>query len=170
MRAYFQMFAGYNAWANHRLHAACALLDEEAYKAERGAFFGSIHGALNHLIVTDRMWLARLRGETLPPHGLDAVIFDDLATLREARAHEDAALSAQVAGLTDAQLAAEFRWTRSSDGAPVVQPMWAMLAHVFNHQTHHRGQVHGLLSQAEIDPPSLDLPVFQKASGLGFSA
>ncbi|CAN5552362.1 DinB family protein [soil metagenome] len=169
MRALFQMFAGYNAWANHRLHAACAQLVEADYKAERGAFFGSIHGALNHLMVTDRLWLARLRGEALPPHGLDAVIFDDLATLREARTHEDAALSAQVAGLTDAQLAADFRWTRTSDGAVVVQPMWAMLAHVFNHQTHHRGQVHGLLSQAGIDPPSLDLPVFQKASGLGFS-
>ena len=169
MRAHFQMFAGYSAWANHRLHAACALLDEADYKAERGAFFGSIHGALNHLIVTDRMWLARLRGETLPPHRLNAVIFDDLATLREARAHEDADLSAQVATLTDAQLAGDFRWTRSSDGELVIQPMWAMLAHIFNHQTHHRGQVHGLLSQAEIDPPSLDLPVFQKASGLGFS-
>jgi len=168
MRAYFQMFAGYNAWANHRLHAACALLDEADYKAERGAFFGSIHGALNHLIVTDRMWLARLRGETLPPHGLDAVIFDDLATLREARVHEDAALSDYVAALTDAQLAGAFRWTRVADGATVTQPLWAALAHVFNHQTHHRGQVHGLLSQAGIDPPSLDLPVFQKASGLGF--
>lgn len=168
MRAYFQMFAGYNAWANHRLHAACALLDEADYKAERGAFFGSIHGALNHLIVTDRMWLARLRGEALAPHALDAVIFNDLATLREARTHEDAALSGHVAGLTDEQLAGVFRWTRMADGAVVTQPLWAALAHVFNHQTHHRGQVHGLLSQAGIDPPSLDLPVFQKASGLGF--
>jgi uncharacterized damage-inducible protein DinB len=168
MHALFQMFAGYNAWANHRVHAACALLDEADYKAERGAFFGSIHGALNHLIVTDRMWLARLRGEALPPHGLDAVIFDDLATLREARVHEDAALSDHVAALTDAQLAGAFRWTRTADGATVTQPLWAALAHVFNHQTHHRGQVHGLLSQAGIDPPSLDLPVFQKASGLGF--
>ena len=170
MRAYFQMFAGYNAWANHRLHAACALLDEADYKAERGAFFGSIHGALNHLIVTDRMWLARLRGETLPPHGLDAVIFHDLSTLREARTHEDAALSGHVATLTDEQLAGVFRWTRVADGSVVTQPLWATLTHVFNHQTHHRGQVHGLLSQAGIDPPSLDLPVFQKASGLGFSA
>ena len=169
MRAHVQMFAGYNAWANHRLHAACALLDEDDYKRDRGAFFGSIHGTLNHLIVTDRMWLARLRGETLPPHGLDAVIFNDLATLRAARTHEDAALSAHVSGLTDDQLAATFRWTRKSDGSQVVQPTWAMLAHIFNHQTHHRGQVHGLLSQAGIEPPSLDLPIFQKASGLGFS-
>jgi uncharacterized damage-inducible protein DinB len=170
MRAYFQMFAGYNAWANHRLHAACALLDEADYKAERGAFFGSIHGALNHLIVTDRMWLARLRGEALPPQGLDAVIFHDLSTLREARTHEDAALSSHVAALTEDQLAGAFRWTRVADGSVVTQPLWATLTHVFNHQTHHRGQVHGLLSQAGIDPPSLDLPVFQKASGLGFIA
>jgi uncharacterized damage-inducible protein DinB len=169
MRAYFQMFAGYNAWANHRLHAACALLDETDYRAERGAFFGSIHGTLNHLIVTDRIWLARLRGETLPSVQLDAVIFNDLATLRAARVHEDAALSTHVAGLTDEQLAGRLRWTRVADGTVVTQPLWATLAHLFNHQTHHRGQVHGLLSQAGIDPPSLDLPVFQKASGLGFS-
>ncbi len=97
------------------------------------------------------------------------MIFNDLATLREARTHEDAALSAHVSGLTDDQLAATFRWTRKSDGSQVVQPTWAMLAHIFNHQTHHRGQVHGLLSQAGIEPPSLDLPVFQKASGLGYS-
>jgi len=168
MLALFQMFAGYNAWANHRLHAACAQLDEADYKAERGAFFGSIHGTLNHLLVTDRMWRARLRGETLPPHGLDAVIFHDLTTLREARVHEDTALSAYVAGLTDDQVAGEFRWTRMADGTEVVQPLWATLAHLFNHQTHHRGQVHGLLSQAGLDPPTLDLPVFQKASGLGF--
>ncbi|MBO9560806.1 MAG: damage-inducible protein DinB [Caulobacter sp.] len=168
MRAYFQMFAGYNAWANHRLHAACAMLGEGDYKADRGAFFGSIHGTLNHLIVTDRMWLARLRGEPLPPHALDAVIFDDLATLRAARVHEDAALSELVAGLTDERLAGVFRWTRKVDGTTVIQPLWAMLAHLFNHQTHHRGQVHDLLSQAGQDPPSLDLPVFQKASGLGF--
>ena len=90
------------------------------------------------------------------------------ATLREARAHEDAALSAHVAALTDEQLAGAFHWTRTADGMVVTQPLWAALAHVFNHQTHHRGQVHGLLSQAGIDPPSLDLPVFQKASGLGF--
>lgn len=169
MRAYFQMFAGYNAWANHRLHAACALLDEADYKAERGAFFGSVHGTLNHLIVTDRIWLARLRGETVPSVQLDAVIFNDLATLRQARVHEDAALSALVAGLTDEQLAGRIRWTRVADGSVVTQPLWATLAHLFNHQTHHRAQVHGLLSQAGIDPPSLDLPVFQKASGLGFS-
>ena len=169
MRAYFQMFAGYNAWANHRIHAACALLDEADYLADRGAFFGSIHGALNHLIVTDRMWLARLRGEPLPPDALDAVVFHDLTTLRAARTHEDAALSDHVAGLTDEALAGVFRWTRKADGATVTQPLWAALAHIFNHQTHHRGQVHGLLSQAGQDPPSLDLPVFQKASGLGFS-
>jgi uncharacterized damage-inducible protein DinB len=170
MRAYFQMLAGYNAWANHRLHAACALLDEAGYKLDRGAFFGSVHGTLNHLLVTDRMWLARLEGRPLAPHGLDAIVVEDLTSLREARTVEDAALSAHAAGLTDAALAAQFRWTRMADGAVVVQPLWATLAHLFNHQTHHRGQVHGLLSQAGIDPPSLDLPVFQKASGLGFSS
>jgi uncharacterized damage-inducible protein DinB len=169
MRDHFVMFAGYNGWANTRLLDACATLSEADYKADRGAFFGSIHGALNHLMVTDRLWGARLRGEPAPDYRLDSVIFDDLDSLRAARDAEDAALSAHVATLTDADLAGEFRWTRKADGVVVIQPLWATLAHLFNHQTHHRGQVHGLLSQAGVDPPSLDLPVFQKASGLGFS-
>jgi uncharacterized damage-inducible protein DinB len=162
MRDLFVRLAGYNRWANDRIFEAAAALSPEAFAAEQGAFFGSIRGTLNHLLVTDRMWLARLSGQPLPPYALDAVVFDDLVALREAKAADDAILLAHVERLSETAIAAEFRWVRRADGMEVVGPLWSTLAHVFNHQTHHRGQVHDLLSRAGIAPPSLDLPVYER--------
>ncbi len=160
MRELFVRLAGYNRWANGQVYAACEGLSAEAFAADRGAFFGSIRGTLNHLLVTDRMWLARLTGQPLPPYNLDSVVIDDFAELRAAKAADDATLLAHVEGLSDAAIAAEFRWVRRADGVEVVGPLWSTLAHVFNHQAHHRGQAHDLLSQAGVAPPSLDLPVY----------
>lgn len=162
MRDYFSLMAGYNAWANARLLDACEALPPGGFVAERGGFFGSIAGTLNHLLVTDRIWTARLRGTPLPPYGLDTLLFEDLTELRAARAAEDAALETYVARLTDEACAAQFRWTRKADGVEVVGPLWATLAHLFNHQTHHRGQAHDLIGQAGVETPSLDLPVYQR--------
>ncbi|MFT4253615.1 MAG: DinB family protein [Caulobacter sp.] len=166
MRDYFLLMAGYSAWANERLYGACEALAPDAFTAPRGGFFGSIAGTLNHLLVTDRMWTARLSGAPFPPYGLDTVLFTDLAELRAARAAEDENLIAYVAGLTDEACAAEFRWVRKSDGVEVAGPMWKTLAHLFNHQTHHRGQAHDLIGQAGVSPPSLDLPVYQRETGV----
>lgn len=166
MRDYFSLMAGYNAWANARLLEACEALPAGAFTAERGGFFGSIAGTLNHLLVIDRIWTARLAGTPLPSYGLDTLLFDDLAQLRAARDVEDANLVAYVAGLTDEACAEEFRWVRKADGVEVVGPLWKTLAHLFNHQTHHRGQAHDLIGQAGIAPPSLDLPVYQREAGV----
>jgi len=165
MRDYFTLMAGYNAWANGVLLEACEALPPGGFTAERGGFFGSIAGTLNHLLVTDRIWTARLAGTPLPPYGLDTLLFTDLAELSVARAAEDAALVAYVAGLTDEACAAQFRWTRKADGVEVVGPLWKTLAHLFNHQTHHRGQAHDLIGQAGLQAPSLDLPVYQREAG-----
>ncbi len=166
MRDYFTLMAGYNAWANARLLQACEALPAGAFTAERGGFFGSIAGTLNHLLVTDRIWTARLAGTALPPYGLDTLLFEDLASLRAARDVEDANLVAYVAGLTDEACAEEFRWVRKADGVEVVGPLWQTLAHLFNHQTHHRGQAHDLIGLAGVAPPSLDLPVYQREAGV----
>ncbi len=163
------MFSGYNAWANLCVFEACAALSEADYKADRGGFFGSIHGALSHLLVADRFWLARLKAEPMPDYRLDSQPFESFSELSIAKTADDAALRAYVQELSNERIAAEFRWTRKADGVEVVGPLWSTLAHIFNHQTHHRGQVHDLLGQAGVSPPSLDLPVFQKASGFGFS-
>ena len=89
MKAYFVMFSRYNAWANERLYEAAAALPDVDFRADRGAFFKSMHGTLNHLLVTDRIWMQRFTGEGEAPDGLDAILFDAFAPLREAREAED---------------------------------------------------------------------------------
>lgn len=129
MRSIFQMFAGYNAWANGRLFAAVADLPDPEYRADHGAFFGSVHGTLNHLLVGDRIWMQRLTGEGEAPTRLDAILYDDLNGLRAARVEEDARIVAFVARLTDADLARKVRYRTIS--RPAESPLPA-------HQDHGR--------------------------------
>ena len=154
--AYFRQLSRYNAWANERLYAACAELSDEARKRRRPSFFGSIHRTLNHILVGDRIWLSRLDGR---PHGvesLDQELYGDFAELSAARAQEDARLSAIVGSYKDEDLARHLDY-RSMAGEAKSVPMVQVLGHLFNHQTHHRGQIHGLLSDTRVAPPSLDL-------------
>ena len=169
MRLIFQMFAGYNEWANARLYAAVAELPDADYRADHGAFFKSVHGTLNHLLVGDRVWMQRLTGEGDAPTSLDAILCDDLKSLRAARAEEDARIIAFVAGLSDADLARKVRYRTISRPAEIEQELGYALPHVFNHQTHHRGQVHGLLTRIAGDAPSLDLILYQRETGIGLS-
>ncbi|MBC8013140.1 MAG: damage-inducible protein DinB [Methyloceanibacter sp.] len=169
MRSIFQMFAGYNAWANGRLYAAVAELPDPEYRADHGAFFGSVHGTLNHLLVGDRIWMQRLTGEGEAPTRFDAILYDDLNGLREARVEEDARIVAFVARLTEADLARKVRYRNISRPAEIEQDLVYALPHVFNHQTHHRGQVHCLLTKVTGDAPSLDLILYQRETGIGLS-
>lgn len=156
MHDQFKTFARYNAWANQRLYAACALLDDQAYYADRGAFFGSIHRTLNHLVLGDRIWFGRIEGKPFAVTGLDQVLYEDRHALRAAREEEDRRIERVVDGLTEAQLAGDLDY-KTTAGAPKRTNLALVLSHVFNHQTHHRGQAHTLLSQAGQDPPSLDM-------------
>ena len=88
-KTHFDMFAGYNAWANRRLYDAAAKLSDAEYRADRGAFFKSMHGTLNHLLTADWVWMHRFTGEGASPERLDMILFEDLAPLREAREAED---------------------------------------------------------------------------------
>ena len=172
MLDHFRMFAGYNAWANARVYDAAAKLSEAEYRDDRGAFFGSMHATLNHLMLTDGMWRTRLTGEGELRGPLSRIVYDDLAALRAARGAWDAWMTGWIETLDEARLASPFGWTRLADGGRVEQPTWAMLGHIFNHQTHHRGQAHAILSSLRGPDfaPSLDLPVFQRESGLGWIA
>lgn len=167
MLAGFEMFAGYNAWANRRLYDACAALSAGDLHAGLGAFFGSLHGTLNHLLVTDQIWLARLAGEPPPPHALDTILHDGFAALRAAREAEDARLCVFVEGLDAAALDAEITYRPVTRPESVRQPLWSALAHLFNHQTHHRGQCHAMLTRVATEAPSLDLIVYQRETGSG---
>lgn len=159
--------AAYNVWANERVFDAAAALPDAAYRADRGAFFKSIHGTLNHLLVTDQIWMKRFTGAGDAPDRLDAILCEALDDLREARLLEDARLSAFVARLDDAALAGKFRYTRASTGECYEQEFGPALDHLFNHQTHHRGQVHAMLTAAVGEAPSLDLLLFHREAGLG---
>ncbi|MBV9833263.1 MAG: damage-inducible protein DinB [Alphaproteobacteria bacterium] len=153
--AYFRVFADYNQWANNRLYDFVAKLPDAEYRKPRQSFFKSIHGTLNHLLVTDRLWLSRID----PPQvamPLNAILFEDFAELRGAREAEDRRLVALLGAMTERTLSRDLVYTNNS-GASFTTPMVQVLGHLFNHQTHHRGQAHDQLSQTEVAPPELDL-------------
>ncbi|MBL8674890.1 MAG: damage-inducible protein DinB [Rhodospirillales bacterium] len=162
MKAHVEMFAGYNAWANRRLYEAAATLSETQYHADRGVFFGSMHGTLNHLLATDLIWMRRFTGEGPAPDRLDAILFDNLDQLRAARENEDRRIVDWVAGLDDTRLAGVIRYRRVSTPDEYVQPLMPALAHWFNHQTHHRGQAHAILTGLTGTAPELDLLFYQR--------
>lgn len=163
---YFASLARYNAWANARLYDACESLPEKEYRKARPSFFGSIHATLNHILVGDRIWLDRIEGIAgeMPP--LDAILYDDLAPLRAAREAEDARIARLVGGLGDGALEGAVTY-HNSKGDRFDTPLRYVLGHFFNHQTHHRGQVHDMLSQTGIDPPPLDLIFYLREAGIG---
>ena len=153
---HFRMLAAYNRRANRRLYDACARLTDEERKARRPAFFGSIHGTLNHIMVGDRIWLARFSGEEVPSTGLDAVLYENFAELREARERVDARIEEFVAGMNEGFLGDTIRY-ENNEGRSLEDPVDVLLPHLFNHETHHRGQIHDMLSATDVPPPVLDL-------------
>jgi uncharacterized damage-inducible protein DinB len=165
----YRMFAGYNAWANERIYEAAAKLSDADYRADRGAFFGSLHGTLNHLLVGDRIWMYRFTGSGDAPTKLDAILFEHLSELREARRAEDLRISRYCDSLGEKALAGEFSYRTISNPMTVTQPLAPALDHFFNHQTHHRGQAHCILSTigGRDAAPSLDLILFQRETGMG---
>ena len=165
MKAHFDMFAGYNAWANRRLYEAAAGLSDAQYREDRGAFFKSVHGTLNHLLVGDRVWMHRFTGEGEPPARLDMILFDDFAGLRQARETEDRRIVDYVKGLDETVLAGVIRYQRVTSPEKVEQALSPALAHFLNHQTHHRGQAHGLLTALTGKAPELDLLYYQRTVG-----
>ena len=116
MKAHFDMLARYNAWANRRLYDAAAKLSDADYRADRGAFFKSVHGTLNHLLVGDRIWMRRFTGQGEAPTRLDAILHEDFGELRAAREAEDARILGYVEGLNESDLAGRLRYRTISPG------------------------------------------------------
>ena len=150
------MLARYNRIANERLYHACAELSDGEYRRRRDGSFGSIHGLLNHLLLGDRIWMKRFRGEgsTTPP--LDSILFENFAELRAARAEEDAQIERFFETIDTEFLRTPLRY-KNNQGKDYVDLAELAVLHFFNHQTHHRGQVHVMISQTGAKPPSLDL-------------
>ncbi|MEM9175387.1 MAG: DinB family protein [Myxococcota bacterium] len=167
---HFIRLAQYNTWFNGELFRAVASLDDAERKRDRGAFFGSIHDTLDHILLCDRGWLGRIRKSSLPFRSLEgAALEDDFTDLRAgvtqdweilsaARRETDAVLERFVGELTPALLEADLDY-HNTQGIAFSNPLWHVVAHVFNHGTHHRGQVTGLLAQAGVDPGMTDFIV-----------
>lgn len=157
---HFRRMARFNTWANERLFGACRRLPEAEYLRTRQAFFKSIHGTLNHLLVVDRLWLARLQGTNSGIHTLDQELYADFVGLHVARRAEDALLEAFVDGLTEEDCLRRVAFS-TLKGERMSERADLILTNLFNHQTHHRGQVHDLLCQTAVEPPELDFIRFR---------
>jgi uncharacterized damage-inducible protein DinB len=155
---YFATMARYNHWMNDRLYAICAEFTDAERKTDRGAFFKSIHGTLNHILVGDRIWLGRLTGKTGQVSRLDQELHANFAELLTERRQIDGDIDAWVADLTDARLAERLTFRRVIDDQERTLPVWLAAMQLFNHQTHHRGQLTTLIMQAGKDPGLTDLP------------
>ncbi|HWK13804.1 MAG TPA: DinB family protein [Rhizobiaceae bacterium] len=162
MKQHFAMMAAYNAWANRRVYEAAALLDDEAYRRDTGAFFKSLHGTLNHLLAADRIWMKRFTGEGDAPAALDSILHDTLPALTLAREAEDRRIVDWVDSLSREALAGRFTYMTVTDLRTVSQRLSPALAHLFNHQTHHRGQAHTILTSLGQPSLQLDLIFFQR--------
>ncbi|MEM7423703.1 MAG: DinB family protein [Pseudomonadota bacterium] len=162
MKEHFAMMAAYNGWANTRIYAAAGRLPDGDYRADLKSFFGSIHRTLNHILVADTLWMARFGGTPVPDWRLDHIVHEAFADLTLARTAMDRAIVEHVGAQTDQSLAATFTYTPVTNPEPVTQKMAPALAHFFNHQTHHRGQCHAMLTRLDVEAPALDLIYFQR--------
>ena len=164
MKKHFLMMATHNRWANRLLYDGVAILTEEEFRQDTGAFFASMCGTLNHILVADLIWMHRFTGKGELPGGLDTILHDEFDELREAREATDERILEWVGGLGEDELAGRFHYMTVTDLKTVSQRLAPALAHFFNHQTHHRGQAHMILSVLGETPPSLDLIYFQRSA------
>jgi uncharacterized damage-inducible protein DinB len=163
--AHGHLMARYNAWMNTRLYAVCATLPEADLRKDRGAFFRSIYATLNHIAYGDLAFLSRFAGDTSGVPELGADLFGSFGVLRSERAALDQRLLGWSESLSPAWLAESLTYTSKVDGRTRTVPNWVLVTHLFNHQTHHRGQVTTLLSQMGLDVGSTDLPFMAQFDG-----
>jgi uncharacterized damage-inducible protein DinB len=154
--ALWAQYARYNRLANERLYEACGALPDGEYRRDLGAFFGSVNGTLNHLLLGDTIWMTRLEGGTYPSTNLDTILHETFDALRKARATMDQRIERFFRDLPPGFERRSVRYVNNA-GVDSEDPLNVILPHFFNHQTHHRAQVHTLLSQLGRDPPVLDL-------------
>ena len=158
--AYVVRMARYNRWQNENLYSAADRLSEIERCRERGAFWGSIHNTLNHLLWGDQMWMSWLTGSARSPVGIadSRSLSADWTALKAERVHFDQTIIGWADTIAPSWLAAEMTYYSLAVQRDVTEPHWVPMTHLFNHQTHHRGQVHYMLTQAGERPADTDLP------------
>jgi len=158
--AYVRRMARYNRWQNQNLYGCADRLSDAERRRERGAFFGSIHKTLNHLLWGDRIWMSRFTDVARPDGGITGSVslHEDWDELKRERMAFDGTMIAWADGLDAASLAGDLTWYSGAQKREVTRPRWILITHMFNHQTHHRGQVHCMLTQAGGTPHATDFP------------
>ena len=160
---YYTVMARYNQWMNQKLYGICAEIPDVDRKSDRGAFFKSIHGTLNHILVADRIWLGRFTDRPFVAK-LDGELYSDFSELRAERERVDLTIISWVQSLTPDWLTKNFTYTNSS-GVTRTLPYELLVTHLFNHQTHHRGQLTTLLNQMGYEYGLTDLPAMPEFQG-----
>ncbi|WP_040400526.1 DinB family protein [Amorphus coralli] len=167
MRDHFMMMAAYNRWCNERIYDAAARLSDADYRADLGAFFKSVHGTLNHILVGDRVWLSRFTRSGPVPTALNEILYDDFDGLSAARREEDGRIAAYVERLDWDNFQSILHYRALSRPDEVSLPLVTALHHFFNHQTYHRGQVTALLTRLNGASPPIDLLYYALETGDG---
>ena len=160
------LMARFNQWVNGHIYDAVAKLSDDDYRRDRKAFFGSIHRTLNHLLVVDRLWMGRIGGVDSGIESLNDILFDDFEPLRSARRREDESLIELVDGIDEDRFASPVAYTRILGDGEHQTRLDHILITLYNHQTHHRGQVHVMLTQAGVTPTDIDVIYFLEDAGL----
>lgn len=155
---HFQLLAEYNQWMNIKLYDVCSTLSEEELRLNQKAFFGSIYMTLNHIMYGDLAFLSRFTGDPIQVPELGQELTSSFTVLRAEREALDLRIIDWVSALDSIWLAEEQTYQSKVDGKIRTVPRWVLITHMFNHQTHHRGQVTTLLSQMGLDIGSTDIP------------
>jgi uncharacterized damage-inducible protein DinB len=163
-----QMMARYNQWQNRSLYAAADGLSDAERRLDRGAFFKSIHATLNHILWADAVWMSRVAQAPRPDVAISESgrFLDAWDALKREREAMDERLIAWVNGLDDAWLAQDLCWVPATRPTEMTRPRWQVVAHMFNHQTHHRGQAHAMLTAAGARPEPTDLVLLETGAAL----
>ena len=157
---YLRTMAAYNRWQNESVYAAADTLGDEERRRDRGAFFGSIHGTLNHLLWGDQMWLSRFAGTPAPRAGSipeSPGQIADWEDLKRERVSFDGLIEQWAENIDPAWLNGDLTWFSVAAKREISAPKKLLVTHMFNHQTHHRGQVHAMLTSAGARPDDTDL-------------
>jgi uncharacterized damage-inducible protein DinB len=158
-----QLMARYNRWQNGSLYGAADGLGDAARRQDRGAFFRSIHETLSHILWADRIWLSRFGACERPEGGIggSTALHPDWQALKDARREMDKTIMDWAHGLDEAALSGDLTWFSGAANAEMSRPVWLLVTHIFNHQTHHRGQVHAMLTAAGAKPDDTDISMMK---------
>lgn len=162
--AYIQRMARYNLWQNENLYSAADTIDDVSRRADRGSFFQSIHATLSHILWADQIWMSRIADWTAPSGtSRETPLYNDWNDLKSRRATADLHFIQWGDGLSQSDVDGDLEWHSATLNRGMTSPIGLCIMQVFNHQTHHRGQVHAMLTAAGAVPDDTDIPFMPDA-------